>query len=313
MRRRIVLLVTVVGILGALGLVQTIEPERLQRGWTRLKVAAGNFFDWLVVEAEAGLLIDADTGEILYRKNAERRMYPASTTKILTALVAIERGDLDEVVTVGEEVWMATPGESRAGLRPGERWTLRDLIKAMLLPSGNDAARTIAVHIARKEFGEALDTEEALARFAELMNERAAAAGATDSHFVNPHGLHDEAHYSTALDLARIAVAAMQLPEFREIVRIDLEDVVPVAAEDEKSVLLFNRNRLVNPGSDYYFPAATGIKTGYTSAAGWCLVSSAEADGRRIIAVVLNSSQTGVWTDSIRLLEYGLRAEGRTE
>lgn len=304
----IALTVAIIGVVAVFQFVPHADLVRLQREWNRLKVAAGTLFDRIVIEGEAGLLIDVESGEVLYEKNASRRMYPASTTKILTALVAIETGDLDEIVIVGEEILEAGWDESRAGLRVGEHWMLRDLIKALLLPSGNDAARTIAVHIARSEYGDHLTIDEAFEQFAAMMNRRAQLAGATHSHFTNPHGLHDDHHYTTAMDIALIAIDAMRLPEFREIVQLELGEAVRADAHAEV-IRLANRNRLLDEGSDYYYPAATGIKTGYTTTAGWCLVASAEEGGREVVAVVLNSSQLGVWTDSIRLLEYGLKDE----
>lgn len=264
--------------------------------------------DGLGLQAEHALLIDAATGEVLYAKKDKNRAYPASTTKILTALIALETGKPDELVTVGAEARPEDPEESRAGLRQGQTLKLYDLVEAALLPSGNDAARTIAVHIARRSVGDPdLDIAAAQRHFAKLMNKRAKKAGAVHSHFVNPSGLHDSKHYSTARDIALIAKAAMENKQFREAVRRTGYEALPVdAAGLAAKLALTNTNQLLQPGSAYYFQGATGIKTGFTDQAGYCLVSSAIRDGKEVIAVVLRSTSKDVYPDAWKLLQYGL-------
>jgi D-alanyl-D-alanine carboxypeptidase len=224
-------------------------------------------------------------------------MYPASTTKIMTALLALELGDLDELVAVGEEARPASPDESVAGLTVGSSMSLRDLLSGLMLPSGNDAARVIAKHIAEKaEGGPAKDWNAA---FAALMNAKAERLGARDTHFANPHGLHDPEHYSTAYDLAVIAREAMRHPSFREIVASG--SYVTEAGD----AWFGNRNKLLDEGGEEYFRGANGVKTGYTSAAGYCLVASAEREGRELISVVLRSTEEALYSDTRRLLTYG--------
>lgn len=255
------------------------------------------------VEGKAVLVMDQGSGKVLYAHNDKKKMYPASTTKILTALIVLEKGELDELVTVGEEAKLRTTDESSAGLQEGDRLSVQDLVAAMMLPSGNDAARTAAVYIAEKETGQKLEPEKALAYFAELMNRRAKELGAKNSHFVNPHGLHDPDHYTTAQDIAAIAKAAMNNELFQAIVN----ETVYYSHGQEGTSAYHNRNKLIQPDNEWYFRGANGIKTGYTEMAGYCLVGSATRNDEELITVVLHSTELGVWSDSIKLLDYGFQ------
>ncbi|WP_052343698.1 D-alanyl-D-alanine carboxypeptidase family protein [Bacillus massiliigorillae] len=245
------------------------------------------------IVGKAGIVLNSETGETLFAKNEQERVYPASTTKILTALIAIERGNLEDVVTVGKEINMKQKGESTAFLYQGQEVTLRQLLAGLMLPSGNDAARTIAIYIANKE-QKGLTESEAIAYFANLMNKKAEKVGAKHSHFVNPHGLHDKNHYTTAYDMAMIAQAAMENKEFRNIVGQE--------KYSDQSVTYKNRNKLLDHESGFYYEGANGIKTGFTDEAGYCLVSSATSNDMSLIAVVMNSTENDVWTDSTALL-----------
>ncbi|MFS0863603.1 D-alanyl-D-alanine carboxypeptidase family protein [Fredinandcohnia sp. 179-A 10B2 NHS] len=252
----------------------------------------------LLIEGKAAVLLDNESGAVLYQKNGEERIYPASTTKIMTALLAVEMGNMDEIVRVGNETKMKVDNESTAWLVEGSQMNLKTLIAGMMLPSGNDAARTVAIHIAKKDSNNSrLTNEQALAYFAKLMNRRAKEIGATHSHFVNPHGLHDDNHYTTAKDLGIIAREAMKNATFREIVS-EQKYVDP-------AVTYVNRNKLLDPTSGFYFEGANGIKTGFTDEAGYCLISSATRNGKEVVAIVLQSTDASVWTDSITLLEHG--------
>jgi D-alanyl-D-alanine carboxypeptidase (penicillin-binding protein 5/6) len=257
------------------------------------------------VTAQGAILINPDNGQVLYSKNASSQLYPASTTKMLTALVAIENCDLNKMVTVGDEIKMVPADASKAGLRVGESMSMRDLIYGMMLPSGADAAYAIAVNVARDKKGsQSLDARQAVAVFATMMNERAKKAGALHSNFCNPEGYQDENQFTTAGDLAKIAKSAMKSPTFRQVVGSS-EYTVAASASIPKALVWKNTNRLVNQDSSYYLPEATGIKTGNTTPAGHCLVSSASKDGVNLIAVVLDCGQQTVWTDSYNLLTYG--------
>lgn len=239
------------------------------------------------IHAAAGLLMDWETGQVLFQRNGFVRRAPASTTKVLTAILALERGRLDDRVTVSANA-ARTRGSSMY-LRAGETLTLDDLLHGLLLNSGNDAAMAIAEHLAGS-----------VEQFAGWMNEKAAAIGARSSRFVNPHGLHHPGHYSTAYDLALITRYALRHPQFAAIVRRQEAELLL----GESSRALRNTNKLL-----WMFEGADGVKTGTTSAAGACLISSATRSDRlagrdhKLVAVVLNTRSR--WHDSVRLLEWG--------
>lgn len=238
--------------------------------------------------AQGAALIDVQTGAFLYQKNPDEIHYPASTTKILTALLVIEAGDLDQMVTVDIADTKVEP--SALEIKPGEQFPRRHLLYALLLKSANDVAMCLA-----------RDNAGSVAAFGEKMTLRAEQLGATNSHFTNPHGLHDPHHFTTAHDLAKIALAAMQSPTFREIV------ATPEAwmLKGEQFVQLRNHNKLL-----WRFPGCTGLKTGFTRAAQQTLVSSAIREGREVISVVLKTNRPGIWNDSTTLLLYGFERLG---
>jgi serine-type D-Ala-D-Ala carboxypeptidase (penicillin-binding protein 5/6) len=239
----------------------------------------------LALAAQSAALVDSYSGEFLYTKNPDAKEYPASSTKILTALIVIEAGNLDQIVTVAPEDTKVEP--SSLDLKPGQQFTRRQLLFGMLLKSANDVAMCLA-----------RDNAGSIPAFAEKMNLRAAELGATSSHFVNPHGLHDPNHYTTAHDLVLIARAAMQQPLFRQIVStIYYTWKTPTGQVEE----LRNHNRLLR-----HFAGCNGLKTGYTRPAQQVLVSSALRGGHEVISVVLHTDKPGIWVDSKTLLTYGL-------
>jgi D-alanyl-D-alanine carboxypeptidase (penicillin-binding protein 5/6) len=255
------------------------------------------------LSAAGAVVLEQNTGKVLYGSREHERLYPASTTKILTAMIAAEFGHLDDIVTVGDEISLLAWDGSKAYLTEGERISLRDLVYGLLINSGNDAANTIAVHIARSESGKELTTQEALNYFAGLMNKRAKKAGAFNSNFVNPHGYHDPNHYTTAYDLAMIGRAAMESEFFRQAVSaISMDNVNGVTGEPR---FWRSKNKLLNKTSPEYYEYATGSKTGYTSKSGQCLVSFASKDGLDLVAVVMKSASNQQWGDTRRLFEYG--------
>lgn len=242
--------------------------------------------------AEAAIVMEASTGDILLAKNAGQRRQIASTTKLMTVLVALQRTDLDDIFSATG--YDPLPVESQIGLRPGERMSVRDLLRATLLPSANDAAAAIAV-------GTMGSTEAFVAE----MNRRATALGLKDTSFANPIGLDDERNYSSALDLAKLAARLRRYEFFRRTV--DLPSAVLRSGVRKRTVI--NRNGLVRR-----VDAVDGVKTGHTRRAGYVLVGSATRDGVSVISVVLGEpSERARDTDSLALLRYGLsRYDART-
>lgn len=273
--------------------------------------AAGLVLPSMDLAAQSAVLVDALTGDVLYEKNAHQRMYPASTTKIMTALLALEYFRTDEIIRVGEEsnlTWTAERIDAqKAGLYYGQELAMRELLYGLLLASGSDAAFTIAANVARRESGEIfMDDQQAVIYFSELMNRKAAVIGAAETNFTNPDGIQDPNHYSTAFDLALIARAAMQDTQFREIVATTVYETAQTITESGGvySRSWENTNKLIQPEDVHYYAPANGIKTGTTPEAGHCLVSSAMVGSDLFIAVVLGSTQEGVWSDAAMLLEY---------
>ena len=259
-----------------------------------------NCYANIELSSDAAILIDADSGIVLYEKNSNEKMFPASTTKIMTAILTIENADLDSVATTSfNAVNSIDYDSSKLFLSENEKISVRDLLYGLLIASANDAANVLAEHISGS-------TKE----FANLMNKRAGELGAEKTNYVNAHGLHDENHYTTAADLAKIAKHAMSLPLFREIVSLSEYTLEPTNVFDKERPLT-STNHLINPKSQYYCKYASGIKTGYTTNAGCCLVSYGSSDGINVISVVLgakNSEDGKVmsFVDSKKNIEYGL-------
>lgn len=246
--------------------------------------------------AEASILVDQETGEVLFSKNADARMYPASTTKILTLLLALESGiPMDSIVTIPPEADETPEDGSFVPVYAGEKWKFLDLLYGFMLNSGNDGAVAVAMHVA--------GTEE---RFVEMMNQKAAQLGCVSTHFANCHGYHDDNHYTTASDMALIARAAMENAQFREIVATVEHHITDKSGNSNPKIK--TRVDLINPESKYYYEYCTGIKTGFHSRAGQCLVASAKMGDRTVIAVVLHSTRDYVerkWYDAARMFVYG--------
>ncbi len=250
-----------------------------------------SFADEISLQSKAAILVEVSTGRILYEKNSTEKMWPASTTKIMTAILVIEKCNLDDIVIVTETAIGNIPsGYVTCDLQVGEEISVKDLLNALMIKSANDAAYVLAEHV-----GGSIDG------FSDLMNQKARELGCTGTHFVNPNGIHDDRHYSTAYDLYLIAKYAMKNQTFREIV-YQTEAVLPATNKyPNTDRTLQTTNALINPESTNYYRNAIGIKTGYTSQAGNCLVSEASRDGLEFIAVVLNGNR---FTDSIKLFDY---------
>jgi D-alanyl-D-alanine carboxypeptidase (penicillin-binding protein 5/6) len=237
------------------------------------------------VIGEAAVLMDFTNGQTLFEKNPDQRMYPASTTKIMTAIIALESGRINDMVTIPLEA--CNVEGSAIGLQEGERLSLGDLIYALMLNSGNDTAIAIACHLGGSVDG-----------FVKMMNKKAAEIGAINTHFNNPNGLPDPEHYSTARDLALIARYAMRNAQFRDIVATQIQIIK--RDDPEAQTFLGNHNKML-----WNYDGAIGVKTGYTDAAGQCLVTAAVRDGRELISVVMKSEGDNIWSDSSAILDYG--------
>lgn len=236
------------------------------------------------VSAQSAVVYCVNTGQVLYSKNGEERLAMASTTKIMTALLTLEEAQRsDREVTVTEEM-VAVEGSSM-GLKAGDRLTLSALAAGMLTVSGNDAANAAAIAIGGS-----------VEQFAQRMNYRAGQLGMENTHFVTPSGLDDDAHYSTALDMAKLGASAIQNEQFRSL--CSQTSVEVTFLEPQKTVTLQNHNRLLQR-----YPGCIGIKTGFTQKAGRCLVSAAEREGVTLVAVTLNAPDD--WNDHEALLDYG--------
>lgn len=261
--------------------------------------------DNLNIYSPVAMLVDASTGKVLYEKNINEVRYPASTTKMMTAILALEHCSLDEVATVSYDAIFTVPsGYANANLQLGEELTIEQLLKVLLIPSANDAANVIAEHIAGS-----------IESFANMMNSKAVEIGCTNTHFVNPSGIHDEEHVSTARDLAIIAMYAMQNDTFRSLVKETFYNLPATNKYESTDRVFKTTNDLLRVNNydradNYYYKNAIGIKTGYTSAAKNCIVAGAERDGLEFIAVILGAEQTEAglserYLDCKTLFDYG--------
>ena len=259
-----------------------------------------SFADEVSLNSEAAILVEVSTGRIIYEKNSTKKLYPASTTKILTAILVIENCKLDDIVTVKESALNNIPnGYVTCNLQIGEQLSIKDLLYALMIPSANDAAYVLAEHVAGS-----------VDNFSTMMNDKARELGCKTTHFVNPNGIHDDSHYSTAYDLYLLADYAMKNETFRSLVATTEYTLPATEKYPNTDRVLKTTNELLNENSrNYYYKNAIGIKTGYTSKAGNCLVAGATRDGLEFIAVVLNGGTTeqglnSRYVDSKKLFEY---------
>lgn len=239
------------------------------------------------ITADYAILIEASTGRVIYEKNADEKAYPASTTKMLTCVLAIEKGDLDKTLSVSQRAaWTEDP---YVGFQQGDMLKERDLLKALMMVSDNSSAVVLAEGIGGSVEG-----------FAKMMNDKAKEIGLTNSHFVTPNGLPDDDHYSTARDMAKIAAYGWHNEKFREFSGTEMDTIEWVSPVNKRMVVK-NSNKLLGT-----MPGVNGIKTGWTNAAGGCLAASAKRDGVQLIAVVLHSDDVNTrFTEAGKLLEYG--------
>ncbi len=246
------------------------------------------------IKSKAAIAYEVGTDTLVYANNVDTRLFPASMTKIMTCLVALEMGDLNEVITVdGDAIAYLDAAGSGAGLKGGEQLTLEELLYCLMVKSANDAAVTIAVHLA--------GSEEA---FVERMNQKAVELGCTDTNFVNSHGLHNDNHYTTARDMAKIMAACIENETFNKLYS-EPAHVVPATNLSEERTL-YSTNYLMSEAlnQNYYDSRVIGGKTGFTTPAGRCLVSVSESNGMKLITVIMGAEATFA-EDGYTALSYG--------
>ena len=250
--------------------------------------------DALELDAEAAILINADTGDILYEKNINQKEYPASITKLMTMLLAFENCDMDETITFSKNaVFSIEPGSSHIGIDQGEEITVDQAMYAIMLQSANEVSNGVAEHI-----------DGSIEAFAQHMTQRAKELGALNTNFVNANGLHDENHYTTAYDMALIARELLKYPHFKEVLSSTYYEIPPTNIQSETRYL-HGQTQLIKEASAFYYEYCEGGKTGFTDQAGNTLVAYAKKDGTEIISVVLKSTGYGEYTDTIKLFDYG--------
>ena len=257
------------------------------------------------INSPSAILIDLKTGKILYEKNIDEKMYPASLTKVMTAIIVLEKCDLNEIATVSYDAVMnLSSGYVAANLQIGEEFTVEQMLYVMMVGSSNDAAIVLAEHVSGS-----------IEEFSKLMNEKALELGCASTNFVNPNGVHNENHYSTARDLSIIARYAMNNKTFRQLVSTTSYKLPKTDKYENEDRLFTTTNALliVNNNSradNYYYKYATGIKTGFTTPAKNCLIASSNKNGFELLTVVLGAGQneeglSSRYIDTINLLEYG--------
>lgn len=246
--------------------------------------------------AKSSIVIDADTGTVLYASKEHTKRYPASITKIMTALLTIEKGNLNDTLTYSKHsLACIKDGAANIGAVVGEKMTVKDALYGLMLQSGNECASALAEYVAGSE-----------AKFAEMMTQRAKEAGAKNTQFKNANGLHNEKHYVTAYDMAMIMRQALKYPTFRDIINTTAY-TIPKNNKRKKRFFAYQRHKMVYPGTANYYEGIIGGKTGYTDQARNTLVTAAKRNGLTIISVVLKSDTFNVYKDTRALLNYGFK------
>lgn len=259
------------------------------------------------ISAKAAILMDTSNKEILYHKNALDEIQPASTAKLLTAIVAVEMSEDKDTYVVGSEIGLIAADSSRAYLCQGQELSLSQILDALLLPSGNDAAYVIAANIGRKIAGDdSLKAKAAVKLFLEAMNQKADEIGVVHSNFASPDGYDAKGQYTTAYDMALIGCEALKYEEIRETVKKEKARDILISGDD---VTWYNSNKLVKQGSGYYYSYAIGLKTGSSGKAGRCLISAAKKGDTEYVSAVMDASYDGRWQDSVDLLRYAVSQE----
>ncbi len=257
-------------------------------------MAAAEWPSNVSVNAQGAILMDADTGTVLWGQNIHNQYYPASITKVMTALLVIENCEMDEIVTFSHNaVFNVESGSSNAGINEGDKLSVKDCLYALLLKSANESANALAEHVA--------GSTEA---FAEMMTARAKELGCTNTNFANPSGLNNQEHYTSPYDMALIVKAAFNNPVFEEIDSTTFYKLPPNSINKE-GLGISPGHRMMRKSSPYYYPGVVGGKTGYTTIAGNTLVTCAEKNGMKLITVILKGSTPLYWSDTKNLLDFG--------
>lgn len=253
--------------------------------------------DWpsnLSVQADGAILMDADTGTILWGQNIHNEYFPASITKVMTALLVIENCKLDETVTFSHNaVFNVESGSSNAGITEGDTLSVKDCLYALLLKSANESANALAEHVA--------GSTEA---FADMMNARAKQLGCTNTHFSNPSGLNNQEHYTSPYDMALIARAAFNNPVFKEIDSTTAYKL-PANSINKEGLSIYPGHKMMKKNTPFYYPGIVGGKTGFTTLAGNTLITCAEKNGMKLITIILKGSTPQYWADTKNLLDFG--------
>lgn len=269
------------------------EEAEIRKSWTVVTNEIPGWPEGPAIGAASAILMDADTGVILYEKNVHERLYPASTTKLLTSLIACENSTMDEVVTFSNNaVFGIERNSSHIGIDVGEELTMEECLYGILLGSANEVAYAVAEHV-----GGDLDS------FVQMMNDRAAEIGCTETHFANANGLPDINHYTTAYDLALIARECYQNEIISKISGTTRYTIPPTNRQPEERPL--TNHHLLLPGLQYAYEYIIGGKTGYTDEARQTLVSCAEKDGLRLICVIMKEESPNQFLDTVELFDYG--------
>lgn len=271
---------------------------------SKIEVALDIANPTLDIKAESAILFDVKTGKVIYYKDPVTPVFPASTSKLLTALVALDWCIEEEEVTAGDELDLVATDSTLAKLKKGQRLTIRNLLEGMLVPSGNDAAYVMAAYVGRKSLNnENASLKDAIPEFVKLMNNKAQSLGAVNSSFKTPDGYDAIGQYTTAFDMGLIGMAAADSAVLIEVCNKSKARNVFV---DGRDVTWSNTNSLIVKESGRYYPYCLGLKTGTSTMAGRCLISVAKKDDREVVSVVMNSDAAGRWEDSTTLLKYGL-------
>lgn len=294
MKRLVTYLLIVCVLTTTFGSFASFAAKRAEIDQTIALIPTENWPEAPQISSEAGILVERNTGVILYAKNATQKMYPASTTKLMTALLTLENCNLNDVHEfTAAEVNTLPAGSSHIGMRPGESLTIRDCLYGLLLPSANEVANGLAVEVA--------GSTEA---FVDMMNEKAQELGCVNTHFANPNGLHDENHYTCAYDLYLILQACLAYSNFIEIASTpsyyrQADELL------DKNIPMTNTHYMVRSDTEYYYANAVCGKTGWTQEAGRCLATYATNDSSELICVTMKTEAPQQFIDTRTLLEYG--------